>query len=152
MPDIDWDKIRSVDDVILPTGFPETDGVYVTAVDRLDRLPHGATVADAKGNRYLLMGWGSVQGSVILRDRYRRMFHQSGDTRLKYVHPGYRVERQYEGLYHVIDASDGERVARVARFEPGPKVSYQGQTLIPPALARAIARALVGLADEIERG
>lgn len=80
---IDWDKIRSVDDVILPTPFKaDADGNYPPRAQRLDHIEHGHRVVDARGVRFLLMGWGSVQGSVILRDRYRRLFHAYGDSML----------------------------------------------------------------------
>lgn len=108
-PAIDWDRVRSIDDVILPDPFPEpvdgppdlTDHEHCEdigecwqlrhpcpALDRprrLDRIDHGSRVVDRAGNRFLLMGWGSVQGTVILRDRYRRMFHADGGMRLERV-------------------------------------------------------------------
>lgn len=62
----------------------------------------------------------------------------------------YSVERQHEGVYHVLDDQDGERVARVARFMPGPMVSVDGPRIVPPAMARAVARAMVRLANEID--
>lgn len=62
----------------------------------------------------------------------------------------YTVEKQYEGVYHVLDDEDGERVARVAKFMPGPMVSVSGQSVTSPALARAIAEAMVLLADELD--
>lgn len=71
MPDIDWDKIRSIDDVVQPVPFAGEG-------KRLDTIAHGTRVVDRLGNRYLLMGWGSVQGSVILRDRHRQQFHADG--------------------------------------------------------------------------
>lgn len=65
----------------------------------------------------------------------------------------YTVNREYEGLYHVYDDEDGERVARVAKFLPGPMVYVRGQQgMYPPQLARAVARAMVMLADELECG
>lgn len=80
-PTIDWDRIRDTNDVILPTPFKldGDTGQCPEGTARLDHIDHGARVEDAAGNRYLLMGWGSVQGTVILRDRYRRMFHADGD-------------------------------------------------------------------------
>jgi hypothetical protein len=62
----------------------------------------------------------------------------------------YRVSKQYEGVYHVLD-DEGERVARVARFMPGPMVSFDGPRITPPNLAKAIARAMQRLASDIER-
>lgn len=86
MPDIDWSKIRDVNDVIRPRPFPEHDrdgnpgeGTSLFNVD------HGSRVVDSAGNRYLLMGHGSMQGTVILRDRYRRMFHAEGCEHYKRV-------------------------------------------------------------------
>jgi hypothetical protein len=64
---------------------------------------------------------------------------------------GYRIEKQYEGLYYVIDKSDGERSARVGRFMPGPMVSVDGPRITSPALAKAIARAMTKLANDLER-
>lgn len=87
-PVIDWDRIRDVSDVILPDDFPALDRYGDSSDDkaqRLDRISHGARVVDRAGNRFLLMGWGSVQGTVILRDRYRRMFHADGSLRLEVV-------------------------------------------------------------------
>lgn len=66
------------------------------------------------------------------------------------THPGYKVEKQYAGLYYVIDLSDGERVARVGLFQPGPMVSVDGPRITSPHLARAIAKAMVKLANELD--
>ena len=63
----------------------------------------------------------------------------------------YTVERQYEGLYYVLDDEDGERVASVGRFMPGPMVSVDGPRIVSPAMARAVADAMVALADDLER-
>lgn len=60
----------------------------------------------------------------------------------------YVVRKQYEGVYHVLD-EDGERVARVARFMPGPMVSMDGPSITSPALARAVARAMTRLANDL---
>lgn len=81
-PAIDWSRIRSVDDVIAPTPFQlDADtGQCPTGTARLWDVEHGSRVVDSAGNRYLLMGYGSVQGTVILRDRYRRMFHADGSS------------------------------------------------------------------------
>lgn len=62
----------------------------------------------------------------------------------------YRVEYQYEGLYYVFD-SEGDRVARIARFMPGPMVSVDGPRITSPAMARAIGFAMTRLADDLER-
>lgn len=61
----------------------------------------------------------------------------------------YRVERQYEGLYYVLDEKN-ERCTSVGRFMPGPMVSVDGPRIVPPALARAIADAMNALAAELE--
>lgn len=63
--------------------------------------------------------------------------------------PSYRIERQYEGVWHVLDEDD-ERAARVGCFMPGPMVSYSGPSITSPAMARAVAAAMVALADEID--
>lgn len=62
----------------------------------------------------------------------------------------YRVERMYEGCYVVVDEDDDERVARVARFMPGDLVLVEAARITSPALARAIAEAMVVLADELD--
>ena len=62
----------------------------------------------------------------------------------------YRVERQMEGVYFVLD-EDGDRANRVSRFEPGAMVSVSGQGLYSRAQARAVAKAMVMLADELEK-
>jgi hypothetical protein len=56
----------------------------------------------------------------------------------------------HEGCYAVIDSDDGERVARIARFMPGDLVLVEGARITTPALARAIAEAMVALADELD--
>lgn len=63
---------------------------------------------------------------------------------------GYRVSKQYEGVYHVLD-EDGERVARIGKFMPGPMVSVAGPQITPPGLAKAMARAMQRLASDIEK-
>jgi hypothetical protein len=66
----------------------------------------------------------------------------------------YTLERKF-GSVHIIDNEDGERAARVSRFSVGPQqslVSVTGGGLHSAALARAIAEAMVIVADEIERG
>jgi hypothetical protein len=77
-PCIDWAKIRDVNDVILPVPFSEED-----VAANVGDVDFGTRVIDREGNRFLVMGHGSVQGSVILRDRYRRMFHADIDTRVR---------------------------------------------------------------------
>lgn len=69
------------------------------------------------------------------------------------THESYTVQRQYEGEYHIID-EEGDRVARVSRFVTGPTsnmVSVSGPSLTPTDMARAVAKAMIRLADEIER-
>lgn len=62
----------------------------------------------------------------------------------------YTVEKIYEGVYEVRDADDGARVARVSKFMPGPMVSTTAAGIQSPASARAIASAMVALANDIE--
>lgn len=82
--EIDWDKIRSIDDVILPEPFPDHDRDGNPGEgERLWDVDFGTRVVDRNGARFLLMSYGSVQGTVILRDRYRRMFHADGSMRMK---------------------------------------------------------------------
>lgn len=81
-PVIDWDRIRSPDECVplmtrsidRDTGQPQAGDVRLMDVD------HGEHVRDARGRRFRVMGHGSVQGTVILRDRYRRMFHAVIET------------------------------------------------------------------------
>jgi hypothetical protein len=64
----------------------------------------------------------------------------------------YRVRKEYEGCYYVIEEGTGERAARVGKFMPGPMVSVSGQqSLYSPALARAVARAMTRLANELTK-
>jgi hypothetical protein len=63
----------------------------------------------------------------------------------------YRVKKQYEGAYVVIDEDDGEQMAHISRFNPGPMVSVRGGSIYPPALAKAIARAMNKLANDLEQ-
>lgn len=62
----------------------------------------------------------------------------------------FRVERAYPGKWVVIDESDGEEMASVGKWMPGPMVHLRSQTIVSPAFARAIAEALVKCADEID--
>jgi hypothetical protein len=62
----------------------------------------------------------------------------------------YRIKKEYEGLYVILNEDD-ERVARVARFMPGPMVSVDGGSLVSPTLAKAIAKAMTKLANDLER-
>lgn len=62
----------------------------------------------------------------------------------------YHVKKEYEGLYVVLD-DDGERMARVGRFNPGPMVSVSGGSLTSPDLALAVARAMSRLARELKK-
>jgi hypothetical protein len=65
----------------------------------------------------------------------------------------YRVKKEYEGVYVVIDtdAKYGGRVARVGKFMPGPMIWVRGGSLTSPALAKAVARAMTRLANDIEK-
>lgn len=63
----------------------------------------------------------------------------------------YTVKKEYEGLYVVIDNYDGEQVARIGKFMPGPMVSVAGCSITSPALAKAVAKAMTKLANDIER-
>lgn len=62
----------------------------------------------------------------------------------------YRVDRQYEGLYYIIDSEDSGHVASVGRWMPGPMIHMRTQTIVSTGLARALAEALVALADELD--
>lgn len=63
----------------------------------------------------------------------------------------YRVKRACEGRYDVIDTDDGWTVAHVGRFMPGPMISCSGPSILSPLMARAVARAMTRLANELER-
>lgn len=68
--------------------------------------------------------------------------------------PTYTLEHKYSSV-HIIDSEDGERVARVSRFSIGPRqsmVSVDSSGLMSPTLARAVAEAMVMVADQIEHG
>ena len=62
----------------------------------------------------------------------------------------YCVKKECEGLYVVIDTDDGEQMARIGRFNPGPMVSVRGGSLTSPALAKAVAKAMTRLANDLE--
>lgn len=64
----------------------------------------------------------------------------------------YSTQELYDGgAYSIIDDTDGQRIARVTTFLPGPLISVEGvQHLYPPNLARVIAQTMLKLADEIE--
>lgn len=89
MPAIDWEKIRDVSDVIVPDPFPahDRDGIPTKGAQPLYTIPFGTRVRDRAGSRFLVMGYGSVQGTVILRDRYRRMFHADSSMHMAVVGP-----------------------------------------------------------------
>lgn len=85
-PEIDWDKVRHAGDHVMPNPFPDHDVNGCPGEgQRLDHFARWSRVVDRDGNRFLLMGCGSVQGSVILRDRYGRMFHADCSQHLKLV-------------------------------------------------------------------
>jgi hypothetical protein len=60
----------------------------------------------------------------------------------------YRVKKECEGTYIVVD-DEGERAARIAKFMPGPMVSVTGGSLTSPALAKAVAKAMMKLANDL---
>lgn len=62
----------------------------------------------------------------------------------------YRIKKVYEGLYVVID-SDGDTVARIAKFMPGPMISISSSSITSPACAKAIAKAMTKLANDLEK-
>ena len=63
----------------------------------------------------------------------------------------YRTEKQCEGVYVVIDEDDEDQVARVSKFNPGPMVSVSTSSLLSPPLAKAVARAMTKLANDLEK-
>lgn len=62
----------------------------------------------------------------------------------------FKITSPYSGAYEIIDTNDGERVARVNQWMPGPMVSVTGSQLMSPALARAVAEAMLMVARDIE--
>lgn len=64
----------------------------------------------------------------------------------------YRIETPYSGSRAIIDTEDGERVARVATFMPGPMVLVEGARIMSPGLARIVAAAMIDVAEEIGAG
>lgn len=73
--EIDWTKVGSGDDAILIDGFArDLDGEFPPGTVYLYEIGHGERCEDRAGNRFRVMGHGSVQGSVVVRDRYGRMY------------------------------------------------------------------------------
>lgn len=60
----------------------------------------------------------------------------------------YRIERQREGLVYVFD-SEGDRVASVSRWMPGPMVHLRSVTIMSPAMALIVADAVTMVAREM---
>lgn len=84
---INWDRLHDGSDVILIDGFPKDrdTGEYPDETYRLDRVPVGARVQDRNGNRFRVLGAGSVQGSVVIHDRYRRQYMTDADVRVRVI-------------------------------------------------------------------
>lgn len=87
-PTFDHENVRSVDEIPrLPSPFhiDRDTGELPEGCERLDHMSHGARVVDVTGERFLLMGYGAVQGTVTLRDRGRRLFYAEGDLIMREV-------------------------------------------------------------------
>ena len=85
--EIDWDKVRDGSDCILIEGF-KRDEDYPERNEGLiwlGHVSHGSKVIDRNGNRFTVVGYGSMQGSVVLRDRYRRMYMADTDCLVREV-------------------------------------------------------------------
>lgn len=103
LPEINWDRLRNAGDHVMPHGFRahDEDGNPGPGI-RLGMIDHGTRVVDAEGNRFLVMGWGSMQGTVVLRDRYRRMFMTDTDVRVwpvdipQYVREALVIARRFD--------------------------------------------------------
>lgn len=89
---IDWENISDVSDVILPAPFRryDSDGCE-TPGHWLGHMEHGSTVVDREGTHFELLGHGSVQGSVILRDPQGHQFHADVDQWMRYADQGENV-------------------------------------------------------------
>ena len=79
---MDYDKVRSADDSRVPTirsidRDPDTGQVPEGAC-YLYEVPDYCQIEDGNGNRFRKMGHGFVQGSYVVRDRYRTMYQTDG--------------------------------------------------------------------------
>lgn len=83
-PPINWDTLRHAGDHVMPNPFDayDRDGNPGEGI-RLDRIAHGSRVVDRDGQRFLLLGYGSVQGAYVLRDRNRAQFQMDGGACFK---------------------------------------------------------------------
>ncbi len=92
---IDWERVHACDDprLVMIEGFrdrPDYDGMpgygpggRLPKVVWLGDIDDGARCEDAEGNRFRVMGSGSMQGTVVIRDRYRRMYQADIDYLVK---------------------------------------------------------------------
>ena len=83
------EKVRSADDSRVPTirSFeldPDTGQVPEGAV-YLYEVPDYCQVQDANGNRFRKMGYGFVQGAIVVRDRYRTMYQTDSTVIVRQV-------------------------------------------------------------------
>jgi hypothetical protein len=82
--EINYDNVRHAGDHVMPEPFPNYDRDGNPGEGEwLGHIAHGTRIVDALGQRFLIMGPGCVQGTVVLRDRYRRMFYCDIDMRMK---------------------------------------------------------------------
>lgn len=85
-PAFDHANVRDINDVHpLPDFFSRRDGAELTGYEWLGHVRHGSVVADRYGARFRVMGYGAVQGSVTLRNRYRQMFYADIDQMVRVV-------------------------------------------------------------------
>lgn len=85
---VDWDAICDVsrDPIIEIHGFPnDPDSGYPPEdTERLFNVSAGGRVIDRKGNSFLVLGPGSVQGSVAVRDDLRHDYQAVGDVSVRF--------------------------------------------------------------------
>lgn len=65
----------------------------------------------------------------------------------------YTIEKRGSGSYAILD-EDGERVCRVAAFRLSSTTQHvlvEGLTIMPPEMARVVAKAMQRCARDIER-
>lgn len=84
---INYDLIRHAGDHIMPEPFrADLDtGQYPEGTTWIGygHVSEGTRLIDARGQRFLLMAHGPMQGTAVLRDRHRRMFYCDTDCRMR---------------------------------------------------------------------
>jgi hypothetical protein len=87
--EINYDRIRTAGDHIMPEPFgaDRDTGQYPDGTTWIGfgHVSPGQRLEDAAGQRFLVMAHGPMQGTVVLRDRYRRMFYADSDQRMRAI-------------------------------------------------------------------